>query len=112
MVGGRRIKNPLSQLLLCLARDYDIRVTLIVREQDVRSDRVINPLATSKPSHLTVQEIPLLHAKVLLTEAFVLETSANLLWTSLFRNVESCTLATNPYNNPRQWVKVKLGLII
>ncbi len=78
MVGGRRIKNPLSQLLLCLARDYDIQVTLIVREQDVRSDRVINPLATSKPSHLTVQEIPLLHAKVLLTEAFVLETSANL----------------------------------
>lgn len=105
-------KIQLSQLLLCLARDYDIRVTLIVREQDVRSDRVINPLATSKPSHLTVQEVPYLHAKVLLTEAFVLETSANLLWTSLFRNVESCTLATNPYNNPRQWVKVKLGLTI
>lgn len=102
----------LSRLLLRLAIDYEIRVTLIVREQDRRSEMVISPLARNKPSHLNVQEVPYLHAKILLTEAFVLETSANLLWTSLFRNLESCTVATNPYNNPRRWLKVKLGLII
>ncbi len=102
----------LSRLLLRLVMDYEIRVTFIVREKDHRLEQVIRPLSKNKPSHLTVQEVTYLHAKALLTEAFVLETSANLLWTSLFRNIESCTLTANPYNSPRQWVKVKLGLII
>lgn len=102
----------LSALLMRLARDYDIHITLIVRERDTRLECVIGPLATAKPNRLTVQEVPNLHAKAVVTETFVLETSANILETSLFRNVESCTLLVNPYRNPRQWLKAKLGLML
>lgn len=102
----------LSQLLLRLARDYDIRVTLILREQDYRSEQVIRPLTMNQANRLIVKEVPYLHAKVLITESFMLKTSANMLWTSLYRNIESCTLTPNPYNNPRQCLKVELGLML
>jgi hypothetical protein len=105
-------KIRLSQLLLRLARDYKIRITFILREQDERSARVITPLITNQPSYLTVKQVQHIHAKMLITEAFLLKTSANLLWTSLHRNIESCTLVSNPYGNPRQCLKVELGVII
>lgn len=102
----------LSELLLRLARDYDIRVALIVRERDIRLEGAIGPLAAIKPNHLIVREVPYLHAKALVTEAFVLETSANILETSLFRNVESCTIVANLYGNSREWLKANLGLML
>jgi hypothetical protein len=107
-----RSEIRLSQLLLRLARDYSIRITLILREQDERSERVITPLITNQPSYLTVKQVQHIHAKMLITEAFLLKTSANLLWTSLHRNIESCTLVSNPYRNPRQCLKVELGVIV
>lgn len=107
-----RSEIRLSQLLVRLAGDYKIRITLILREQDERSERVITPLITNQPSYLTVKQVQHIHAKMLITEAFLLKTSANLLWTSLHRNIESCTLASNPYRNPRQCLKVELGVII
>lgn len=107
-----RSEIRLSELLLRLAKDYDIRVTLIVRERDARLECIIGPLATAKPDHLTVREVPYLHAKAIATEVFVLETSANILETSLFRNVESCRIVTNPYKNPKEWLKAQLGLMI
>lgn len=107
-----RSEIRLSQLLLRLARDYKIRITLILREQDQRSERVITPLIINQPSYLTVKQVQHIHAKMLITEAFLLKTSANLLWTSLHRNIESCTLVSNPYRNPRQCLKVELGVII
>ncbi len=113
--GESRYTRPeirLSEFLLRLARDYDIRVALIMRERDARLECIIGPLTTVKPNHLTVREVPYLHAKTIATEAFVLETSANILETSLFRNVESCTIVANPYNNPRQWLRAKLGLML
>jgi hypothetical protein len=107
-----RSEIRLSELLLRLARDYDIRVTLIVRERDARLECAISPLTTVKPNHLTVREVPHLHAKAIVTDTFVLETSANILDTSLFRNVESCTIVANPYSSPRQWLRAKLGLVL
>jgi hypothetical protein len=105
-------KTRLSHLLLRLARDYNIRITLILREQDQRSARVITPLATYQPNNLTVKQVQHIHAKMLITEAFLLKTSANLLWTSLHRSIESCTLISNPYRDPRQCLKVELGVIV
>lgn len=107
-----RSEIRLSHLLLRLARDYNIRITLILREQDKRSEQVITPLIANQPSYLSVKQVQHIHAKMLITEAFLLKTSANLLWTSLHRNIESCTLASNPYRNPRQCLKVELGVII
>jgi hypothetical protein len=107
-----RSEIQLSQLLLRLTRDYNIRITLILREQDQRSERVITPLVTYQPNSLTVKQVQHIHAKMLITEAFLLKTSANLLWTSLHRNIESCTLASNPYRDPRHCLKVELGVIV
>jgi hypothetical protein len=107
-----RSEIRLSQLLLRLARDYKIRITFILREQDERSARVITPLITNQPSYLTVKQVQHIHAKMLITEAFLLKNSANLLWTSLHRNIESCTLVSNPYRNPRQCLKIELGVIV
>lgn len=102
----------LSNFLLQLARDFKIHITIIVREQDRRCDGVISPLLKTFPKQLTIKTVPYLHAKAVVTESFVLETSANLIPTSLYRNVETCSVLDNPYGNPREWVKVRLGLII
>jgi hypothetical protein len=59
-----------------------------------------------------ILEVPYLHAKCVATEAFVLETSANLLWTSMFRNVESCRVVKNDYGNTRQLLRARLNLIL
>lgn len=107
-----RSEIHLSELLLELARDYKIHVTFIVRERDYRFERATGILARTLPKQLTVHLVPYLHAKAVVTESFVLETSANLISTSLYRNVETCSVLANPYSSPREWVKVKLGLII
>lgn len=53
----------LSELLMRLARDYEIRINLIVRERDARLECVISSLATIKPNRLIVQEVPYLLPK-------------------------------------------------
>lgn len=102
----------LSRLLLHLARYYNLRFTLIVRDQDRRFRRAVALLERLQPDALTVRAIPYLHAKALVTETFVIQTSANVLDTSLFRNVESCTLLPNGYGTPRAWLRWELGVII
>lgn len=102
----------LSQLLLRLAKDYEMMITLVIREQDYRSEKVIRPLLNNQPDYLIVKEVPYLHAKLVITESFILQTSANLLWTSLYRNIESCTLKPNLFPNARQCLKLELGLSI
>lgn len=107
-----RSEIRLSEFLLRLARDYDIRIALVVRERDARLERVISPLAATRPNYLVIRCVSNLHAKAIVTEAFALETSANMLEASLFRNVESCALVSNPYNSARRWLRVKLDLMI
>ena len=102
----------LSELLLRLARDYDVHVHLIARERDRRLEQAINPLIRTKPGSLHLREVPHLHAKLVATEAFVLETSANILPTSLFRNVELCRIVANSHGSLGQLLRDKLGLTI
>lgn len=102
----------LSELLLRLARDYDNRIHLLVRERDGRLERAIGPLLRTKPENLQLREVPHLHAKLVATDAFVLETSANLLQTSLFRNVELCRVVANQHPNVRLLLQEKLNVRI
>jgi hypothetical protein len=102
----------LSELLLRLARDYGMRIHLIVRERDGRLAGAIRPLLREKAESLHVREVPHLHAKLVVTEAFVLETSANLLRTSLFRNVELCRLVANPLENPKRLIREELEITL
>lgn len=114
---GRRSRSSrsevrLSELMLTLANDFGIRFTLVVRERDRRLESAIAPLARALPNKLLVREVAYLHAKELITPSFVLQTSANFLETSLYRNVESCTLFKNPWNNARDWLRADLGLVL
>lgn len=93
-----------------LARDSGMRVTFVVRERDARLEAAIRPLLRNAPDHLDIREVPHLHAKLVATERYALETSANLLWTSLFRNVEWCRIANNPHGHPRDLLQAKLGI--
>jgi hypothetical protein len=102
----------LSELLLRLARDYDIRIHVIVREQDARLAWTLRSLRRTKPANLYLREVPHLRAKLVVTEAFTLEMSADLLRTSLFRNVESCRVVANPHSSTRRLLQEKLGLAI
>ncbi len=105
-------KIRLSQFLLLLVQDYQMRITLILREQDRRSHRVIAPLTALQSNKLTVREVEYLHAKILITDRFVIETSANLIFTSLYRNIESCTLLVNTHHNSRKYLKTRLNLTL
>lgn len=100
----------LGELLLRLARDCGMRITFVVRERDARLEAALRPLLRNTPDHLVVREVPHLHAKLIATERYMLETSANMLWTSLFRNVEWCRIANNSHGNPRSLLQAKLGV--
>ena len=51
-----------------------------------------------------------MHAKLVATERYVLETSANILWTSFYRNVEWCRIASNPHGDLRRLLQMRLGI--
>jgi len=102
----------LSELLLRLARDFNMRFLLLIRKKDEQTESAVRAVKLSYPHNLEIQEIPPLHAKMIVTESLVLETSANILETSLFRNIESCTLLPNPFRNPRRYVRDKLGIMV
>lgn len=110
--GSERSGVRLSDLLLHLAKAHGIRLTVVVRERDNRLQNAVGPVARATPTLLEIREVPYLHAKCVATEAFVLETSANLLWTSMFRNVEWCRVAKNEYGNTRQLLRAELNLVL
>lgn len=100
----------LGELLLRLAQDFNMQVTLVLRELDYRFAPVVDNWPTM--DRLTLRMVPNLHAKAVVTDSFVLLGSANLLQTSLSRNVEVCELKKNPYRTPRRWLSSELGLQI
>src|SRR5829696_3177749 len=102
---SNRREMRLGELLLYLAEDRGIRLTVIVRERDHRLQNAMRLVARASPKLLEIREVPYLHAKCVATEAFVLETSANLLWTSMFRNVEWCRVVKNDHANTRQLLR-------
>lgn len=71
---------------------------------------MLHDFASSNVPAPRLLEVPHLHAKAVVTDAFVLRMSANLLTTSLSRNVETCALTTNPYGSAAQWVERELGV--
>jgi len=102
----------LRELLSRITRDYDMRVILLVRERDRRLQSVLGNIPQAMPDNIFIREVPYIHAKMIVTPAFVIETSANMLQTSLSRNIESCTLLSNPFRDTRAYIYDKLGIII
>jgi hypothetical protein len=102
----------LNEFLLRIMRDFDMHIILLVRERDTRFQSAIRNLPTVFPNNLLIQEFPYLHAKMIVTNTLAIETSANLLQTSLFRNIESCTLVRNSFRDSRKYLRDKLGVMI
>jgi hypothetical protein len=100
----------LGEFLLCLSRDYHHPIALLVRTLDQRAERVVRAVGQGSAGGMRVVQVPHLHAKAIVTESFALRMSANLLETSLSRNVETCALTPNPYGSARQWVERELGV--
>lgn len=102
----------LDEMMAKLALVYGIRFTLLFRDQDHRLNSAIEAISAQASRLLTLREVPNLHAKMIVIDTFALEMSANLIWTSLYRNVESCTLVVNPDHSARKYVERKLSLAI
>lgn len=102
----------LGQMIADLAVNHAITFTILYRERDYRMDRVIRLILRKKPQLLKLQEIRNLHAKMIVIDSFALEMSANLLPTSLYRNIETCILVANSHGNARRYVEEKLGIKI
>lgn len=100
----------LSEFLLFLATERDLSLVLIVRENDYRVQNVIRAILENSPSKLKVVESEYLHAKAIVTPKFVLQTSANLIPTSLYRNTETCALLVNRYESALRYIEYELKL--
>jgi hypothetical protein len=100
----------LGSFLLKLARDYDMRFLIVAREQDYRLERTIRNLISDKPENVRIHLFPYLHAKAVITDSFVLQTSANLIRTSLYRNIETCSLSVNHYSSANEWLRNELSV--
>lgn len=98
----------LGELLAFMAQDYHIQITLVLRELDNRFAHVVTNWHASPRIKIHIE--PNLHAKAIVTNSFVLLGSANLLQTSLFRNVELCELKSNTYRSARRWLSAELGI--
>jgi hypothetical protein len=102
----------LGEIMTNLALAYEIHFTLLFRDQDHRLRSAIKSISAQAPRLLTLQKVSNLHAKMIVIDTFALEMSANLLPTSLYRNVESCALLVNNHRDAREYVENKLSLII
>lgn len=115
--GRGRTKYEQSQIRFSdffarVVRDFDFRVLFLIRPGNERTDATLRPIIDAAPSRIIVREFEHIHAKGIVTPMFALETTANMIPTSLFRNIESCTLVKNTFRNTRRYLNNKLGYII
>jgi hypothetical protein len=100
----------LSQFLLFIVERLNLHLSLVVREFDKDVQHVLRYLQKRAASSFQVIEESYLHAKVIATDYTILQTSANLIPTSLYRNVETCALSTNRYTNARKYIQAELKI--
>lgn len=105
-----RERMLLSELLVYLVSTRNLTLHVVVREMDYRFQEVIDPLESKYPHRFYTTSVPFLHAKVITTDTLVLQTSANLIPTSLYRNTEACVLLANKYRNALRYLQHELDL--
>ncbi len=114
-IGGANYKTRRKKMHLCELIEYAIEkhgksFTLVVREIDHRIRAIVR--GVKKSERLTVHTVSNLHAKLLITDDRVIQTSANFIRTSLYRNVESCSVFENKYGSARQYLSLVLGIYL
>lgn len=105
-----RENMPISEFLLFLARERDLNLVLIVRENDYRVQNVTKAARRKATEKFKIIESEFLHAKAIVTSKFILQTSANLIPTSLYRNTETCAILANRYGSAVRYVEYELKL--
>lgn len=111
----KRYSRPtieLREFIKRMLQDFDYRVILLVRLEDPQTQQVVNSIVDAAPANVTVREYPYIHAKMIVTPTFAIETTANMIHTSLHRNIESCTLVNNRFSDTRRYLRDKLGNVI
>jgi hypothetical protein len=88
----------LSILMDWIAKHHGKRFVIYVREDQLfpSVNYRINPLMQATQSFTEFLGIKNLHGKLTATDTVVLETSANMLTASLYRNIETATTRSNP----------------
>jgi phosphatidylserine/phosphatidylglycerophosphate/cardiolipin synthase-like enzyme len=107
-----REQMPLSEFLLFLITERNLSLIFVVRENDYRIRNVTRNILQKHPGKLQIIESKYLHAKAIVTPKFVLQTSANLIPTSLYRNTETCSIFLNKYGSASRYVEYELKLYV
>jgi hypothetical protein len=102
-------KISFNEFLVRVVRDFDMRIVFLIRPNDRRTYYALNAIVSAVPENVIIREFEHIHAKMVVTPYFALETTANMIPTSLFRNIESCTLVRNSFNDTRRYLNHKLG---
>lgn len=103
-------RTPLSQFLHLLVSRRDVHLHIFVRKFDHDIRNVTAKVRGSFPDSVYIHQAPHLHAKVIATSNTVLQMSANLIPTSLYRNIETCAISTNRYSSARNYTQNELKL--
>jgi hypothetical protein len=111
-VAYAKARITFSDFFVRATRDFDFRLLFLVRPGDQRTQRTLRPIIDAAPGRVLIKEFDYIHAKIIVTPYFAIETTANMIPTSLFRNIESCTLIRNTFNDTRGYINHKLGDII
>lgn len=114
-IGGvsyRETQITFSDFFIRMVRDFSISVIFLVRPGDRRTRATLQRIVTAAPNRVVIKEFDYIHAKGVVTPHFALETTANIIPTSLFRNIELCTLVRNTFKDTRRYINHKLGDII
>jgi hypothetical protein len=101
-----------SDFFVRMVRDFNFHLLFLSRPGDQRTQKTLRPIVNAAPSRVLIKEFDYIHAKIIVTPYFAIETTANMIPTSLSRNIESCTLVRNTFINTRKYITHKLGDII
>lgn len=100
----------LSQFLNYLIEKRKLTIFLILRDNDKRAQYATRLARNANQDSLRIHTVQYLHAKAIVTDSNTLLTSANLIPTSLYRNVENCSLQINQYKNTAKYLEYEFGL--
>lgn len=98
----------LSEFLSYLIRKRELRLIIVTREEDRDIRYVTRSISLNQTDRLKIIESPFLHAKAIITRSLVLLMSANLIPTSLYRNVEICSLLPNEHISAIRYLEYEL----
>lgn len=105
-------KIRLRELLSRMTSDLNYRITIVVRPGDESTKAALTPLIRAPINPVQVFEFNHIHAKMIVTQKYAIEMTANLITTSLHRNIESCSIVKNRFHDAREYVSDKLGINI